>query len=176
MAELLVRLKNNTHSDPIKDRMCYKRGDVVLVMPNGHPWGISEGLPDFAIIKTDRTVAQMEKFCLVHEVSKIETHKVPLEEWKREKAKGGKSLFSKQPKEGLIETLNIPLNPLLGDRLRTGKKTFINLSGPVLHPHTRRKWKLNEAIVTKAELTGFAKITFTELRNELQDKITGVKA
>jgi len=176
MAELLIRLKNNTNPDPVKDRMCYKRGDVVVVMPDGHPWGNSEGLPDFAVVSVDRSVAVMEKFISVHEIPEIENHKVILKDWQEEKERGSKWLFSELPDEGLIETLDIPLKPLIGQRLRTGTETFINLSGPVLRPHTRRKWGLNETVVSQAELTGFAIVPFAKLRGELQDKMTGTKA
>jgi len=56
MAELLIRTQNNAHVDPRKDRATYKRGDVVVVMPDGHVWGrleskqqwVSEGLPENA--------------------------------------------------------------------------------------------------------------------------------
>jgi len=52
MAEFLVKAVDSTNRDPIKDqRGCYKRGDVVVVMPDGHKWGKEEGLPKFAIIK-----------------------------------------------------------------------------------------------------------------------------
>ena len=44
MAELLVRTKNNNHRHPDKDRATYKRGDVVVVMPDGHKWGRMESL------------------------------------------------------------------------------------------------------------------------------------
>jgi len=168
MAELLIHLKNNTNADPVKDRMCYKRGDIVVVMPNGHPWGSIEGLPDFAVIRTDRIVAQMEEFTSVHEVPEIETHEVSLKEWMEEKARGGKGLFSEQPAEGIKQIRKI------GPKRK--KVATVTLTGPVLHPHTRRKWRLNEVVVRKAELTGFAIIPFAELRIELQDKITGANA
>lgn len=52
MAEILIRAKNNVHSDPDKDRRgCYKRGMPVVVMPDGHQWGLLERLPDFVVIK-----------------------------------------------------------------------------------------------------------------------------
>ena len=52
MAEILVRAKNNTHSDPDIDRRgCYKRGYPVVIMPDGHQWGRLERLPDFVVIK-----------------------------------------------------------------------------------------------------------------------------
>jgi hypothetical protein len=52
MAELLIMLKNNVHPDPdIDKRGCYKRGDIVLVMNDGHMWGPKEGLPIFFILK-----------------------------------------------------------------------------------------------------------------------------
>lgn len=45
MAELLVRTVDAAHADPAKDRWCYKRGDAVLVMPDGHGWGRMESKP-----------------------------------------------------------------------------------------------------------------------------------
>lgn len=52
MAEVLVKAIDATHPDPVKDaRGCYKRGDPVVVMEDGHPWGSEEGLPKFWIVK-----------------------------------------------------------------------------------------------------------------------------
>lgn len=52
MAELLIKAVDATHADPEKDvRGCYKRGDIVLAMPDGHEWGAKEGLPTFVIVK-----------------------------------------------------------------------------------------------------------------------------
>lgn len=46
MAELLIKAVDATHTDPTKDVLgCYKRGDVVLVRPNGWTWGTKEVLP-----------------------------------------------------------------------------------------------------------------------------------
>jgi hypothetical protein len=62
MAECLVKAISVTNIDPVKDiRGCYKSGDVVVVMPDGHLWGASEGLPNFWIVKVPgATVAQLE--------------------------------------------------------------------------------------------------------------------
>lgn len=64
MAELLVKAVSATHSDPVTDaRGCYKVGDPVLVMPDGHPWGAEEGLPKFWIVKVPgATVAQLADY------------------------------------------------------------------------------------------------------------------
>lgn len=52
MAELLIKAVDASHEDPAKDaRGCYKRGDVVVVMPDGHQWGRMEGPPDFFVLK-----------------------------------------------------------------------------------------------------------------------------
>lgn len=51
MAELLIKARNATHPNPDKDRMCYKRGDIVDVRPDGFLWGREECLPRFVIIK-----------------------------------------------------------------------------------------------------------------------------
>lgn len=43
MCEILLFARNNSHSDPEKDRSgCYKRGMPVIVQPDGHVWGIEE--------------------------------------------------------------------------------------------------------------------------------------
>jgi len=52
MAELLVRLKDNTHPDPIKDlRGCAKKGYVITIKPDGWKWTENEGPPNFKVIK-----------------------------------------------------------------------------------------------------------------------------
>ena len=67
MAELLIKAVDSFHSDPVKDlRGSYKRGDVVVVMEDGHVWGKEEhpktttyNPPHFFILKIlDVTVAQ----------------------------------------------------------------------------------------------------------------------
>lgn len=47
MAELLIKAIDAVHADSIKDaRGCYKRGDVVVVQPDGFAgWGVRETLP-----------------------------------------------------------------------------------------------------------------------------------
>jgi len=52
MAELLVVAVSATHADPATDRRgCYKRGDVVVVMEDGHAWGRKEGAPKFRVVQ-----------------------------------------------------------------------------------------------------------------------------
>lgn len=51
MAEILIKSIDAVHSNPEKDKGCYKRGDIVDVRPDGHPWGREEGLPKFVIVK-----------------------------------------------------------------------------------------------------------------------------
>ncbi|MFQ5354613.1 MAG: hypothetical protein ACE5DR_06665, partial [Thermodesulfobacteriota bacterium] len=158
MAELLIRLKDNTHSDAVKDRMCYKRGDVVVVMPDGHEWGRAEGLPDFAVIRTDRTEAQMEAFIAPHEVEKTETLELSLVEWTKMKARSDYGPFISFPAEGAKKI----------QRVRRKRITTISLTGQVLHSHTRRKWGvvLGMLPVRKAKAlitTGRAVIPFMQL-------------
>lgn len=64
MAELLIKLTNATHSDPVKDlRGCYKRGDVVCVMPDGHQWGAKESPPDFMVLQVpDMTTEEAQAY------------------------------------------------------------------------------------------------------------------
>src|ERR1043166_9865558 len=49
--ELLIKAVDASHANPVKDQGCYKRGDVVIVMPDGHPWGREEGPPTFLVVK-----------------------------------------------------------------------------------------------------------------------------
>lgn len=51
MAEILIKASDNVNPDPELDKFCYKRGYVVCVMPDGHPWGKKECLPDFVVLK-----------------------------------------------------------------------------------------------------------------------------
>lgn len=52
MAELLVRNIDNVNDDPEVDaRGSYKRGMVVVAMPDKHEWGAAEGLPNFVVVK-----------------------------------------------------------------------------------------------------------------------------
>lgn len=64
MAELLIKAIDATHSAPAKDaRGCYKRGDPVVVMPDGHAWGTREALPKFVLLKVPGvTVAQAQQY------------------------------------------------------------------------------------------------------------------
>ena len=51
MCELLVKAKDGFNLDPVKDLGRYKRGDIVVVMPDGHTWGTKECPPDFLVVK-----------------------------------------------------------------------------------------------------------------------------
>lgn len=52
MAELLVRVVDKVSADPLIDAQCTKRGDVIVVMPDGHGWGRMElNNPDWRIVK-----------------------------------------------------------------------------------------------------------------------------
>jgi len=67
MAEILIKAVAATHSNPKKDRHCYKRGMPVIVMPDGHKWGSSEGLPKFVVIKIPGiTRAKIRKYTAEH--------------------------------------------------------------------------------------------------------------
>lgn len=52
MAELLIKAVDASHPDPDKDEAgCYKKGDIVHVVDDGHEWGAKEGLPTFVVVK-----------------------------------------------------------------------------------------------------------------------------
>lgn len=63
MAELLIKAQTTwTNPDPIIDaRGVYKKGDIVVVRPDGHEWGGEENLPNFVLLKVPGvTVEQVE--------------------------------------------------------------------------------------------------------------------
>lgn len=64
MAELLVKAVSQLNGDPTKDlRGSYKRGMPVVAMPDNHPWGLQERLPNFVVIKFPLVpVARIQKF------------------------------------------------------------------------------------------------------------------
>ena len=69
MAELLMKYVTYVHPDPVLDRRgAYKRGDIVVVRPDGWSWGRKEVLAanqggKFSIIKLpDLTVAEAEEY------------------------------------------------------------------------------------------------------------------
>lgn len=67
MAELLIKATNATHSDPEKDaRGCWKRGDIVVVMPDGHEWGGEERLPKFVVVKIPGVDAERARKYIEH--------------------------------------------------------------------------------------------------------------
>lgn len=53
MCELLVRVIDKiNHDDPYLDVQCTKRGDVIVIVPDGHVWGVMEQLdPQYRIVK-----------------------------------------------------------------------------------------------------------------------------
>ena len=50
MARLLVFDRDVSHSDPARDRLAYKRGDVVYVAEDGHAFSAKEQAAPFRIV------------------------------------------------------------------------------------------------------------------------------
>lgn len=67
MAEILVKAFTVNHDNATFDRRgCFKRGDPVIVMPDGHQWGQGERPPKFILVKIpglDVTVASALYVC-----------------------------------------------------------------------------------------------------------------
>lgn len=58
MAEILLKAQEETPVNPSS-----RRGDLVAIMPDGHPWGRLEGLPDFYVIRVPgRAVADVQPY------------------------------------------------------------------------------------------------------------------
>jgi hypothetical protein len=52
MCEVLVRVRDKVNEDFYRDTKCTKRGDVIVVAPDGWPWGNDElTLPFWRIVK-----------------------------------------------------------------------------------------------------------------------------
>lgn len=52
MAELLLRVVDKTSPDPYRDARLTKRGDVIVVCPDGWNWGLEElASPDWRILR-----------------------------------------------------------------------------------------------------------------------------
>ena len=51
MAELLIKAVDATADDPETDKGCYKRGDVVIIRPDGWEWGQAERPPKFFVLR-----------------------------------------------------------------------------------------------------------------------------
>jgi len=52
--ELLIKAVDAHHPDiKVDGAGCYKKGDVVCIMPEGHEWGAKECLPKFLVVKAD---------------------------------------------------------------------------------------------------------------------------
>lgn len=53
MAEFLIKARNTVDlpKDEADSNCAYMRGDIVVVMPDGHEWGKEERLPKFVVVK-----------------------------------------------------------------------------------------------------------------------------
>ena len=64
MAEILIKAMDAINSDPVKNLAgCYKKGDIVVIMPDNWTWGKEETLPKFVILKIPGVVID-EKYIL----------------------------------------------------------------------------------------------------------------
>lgn len=65
MAELLVKAYDVTIDDPQRNLMAYKRGDIVVAMPDGHAWGsVERSTQHFLIIQVpDMSLAEARSLC-----------------------------------------------------------------------------------------------------------------
>lgn len=66
--EILIKALDASHPDSGEDeRGCFKRGDPVAFMPDGHEWGRCEGAPTFWRVRiTGAPAAVVQRFCEPH--------------------------------------------------------------------------------------------------------------
>lgn len=78
MVEILINLIDATHADTVKDRRgSYKRGDPVVVMSDGHEWGLKETPPKFGVLRITGITAEQAKKYLAPEEETIEGYVFP---------------------------------------------------------------------------------------------------
>lgn len=87
MAELLVKAVDAVNSDPDADRAgCFKKGDIVVAMDDGHAWRPSEAPPTFVIVKCpglDLATARdrIQRWDYAYEFTILQ-RSVPLDGWR----------------------------------------------------------------------------------------------
>jgi len=170
MAKFLIKAIDANHSDPTKDaRGCYKRGDIVAVMPDDHEWGSSECSPKFVKINIpDLDHINAKKY--LENVNEIQTQTKKWDsfQWANAQNIGDYKDFISEPtvistidKEiiktiqtnawGKMQTLLdyspfidipsfVPTSPTEGEI--TGTVRIITLEGQVNQCITRCKWKI----------------------------------
>jgi hypothetical protein len=201
MAELLVKAISNSHIDPTKDqRGCYKRGDVVVVMPDGHQWGKEEH-PQTTTHREPQTATQRwnkidwlrhvslgsydeftAKPTILSEESPEESINVSVSRWGKMQASLDFYPFPAEPTAmPITEVIDGPAGPgeiTVGYQL-TGVVDYVNLQGEVLQSVTKRKYKYlvddlpqedKDSIDSGGEVSG----DFTKNRDYIQDKSTGL--
>ena len=83
MAIFLIKDRDATHADPAKDRLCYKRGDVVEVFEDTKPL-VLPPQPPFVIVKiAGVTKAQAEKYTGMREEPTAVVERWNRREWER---------------------------------------------------------------------------------------------
>lgn len=65
MAELLIKAFDVIHADPALNNQAYKRGDIVVAMPDGHTWGSAErDTNNFLIVQVpDMCLEEAQALC-----------------------------------------------------------------------------------------------------------------
>ncbi len=199
MAELLIKAIDATHSDPAKDqRGCYKRGDIVLVMPDGHEWGKEERLPKFVVVKiSGLSVEAVKKYILSHDEPRpaiIIWNKL---DWDGALISGEYQEFLSQPsvidqstRQGTVRvsaerwsemqesndyypfgSKPTVTKVLIGGVEITGAVESVTLEGIAMTTITRRKFKV---LVDDMPPIGEATFTLSQVKGFLKDKTTGL--
>ncbi len=170
MAEILIKAIDATHPDPEKDRCgCYKMGDPVVVMPDGHVWGNEECLPTFYVFKIPGlSVEQAQKYVEPHMEPRTKIIRYPARVWADAQAKGDNLEFISTPIQVGAETVTqtikvspeqwremqakgnyfpfntVPVATQDGAEIAlTGDIDYIDLQGEVMTVITRRRFRFN---------------------------------
>lgn len=171
MAEFLIKAVSVINIDTIKDqRGCYKRGDVVVVMPDNHIWGIEERLPKFVIVKIPGLAVDLvKKYIDTHMEPRLQTDRWVKSDWDKaliansfaqflskpvviNQGSGSRTIivsndeWAKMQLDNNYYPFSIKPSDTIGievnDIKLTGIVDFVDLQGDVMTPLVKRKWRI----------------------------------
>lgn len=165
MAEILIKAVDATHSDPEKDAVgCYKRGDMVVVAPDGHVWGKEEGLPKFVVVKVPGlSVEKARDFIEEQREAATVRRTWMLSTWQEALLSGVYGRFLAQP--AVVRYFTVDAVEL------------VELEGQEMCLKKRRAWRLlvdtlPQSVKDTLASTGEYTTTLSQIRNYIENKMS----
>jgi len=172
MAELLIKASNTTNPDQVKDlRGCYKKGDVVVVKPDGWKWGKEElNKEKFYILKvTDKSVEELQ-FLTKEDEIELGTRCVAEAQ--------GLGIMAEAPDEATATKACQARVDAVVERLQkyglSPSYQIITRAEPVRHVIARRRHRLNIEEIESALQSGIVELTSDKI--SITDKPEGTTA